>query len=223
MRRLAGIALALGACVHAGAAWHIVSIPAYGYCYAHWPEAFFQLSIEAVSGRTDDGFHFHPRIGAETGDLYLEVAVLQRWLGIHSLRGEKIESNQIGNDSEALLTEEVDVRVFPDDGEDETGFMTHEWMAQEDERGSWVILRWYGFEEYKERLRRWGLAKTEGYEVKVPEARIIVRWTADGTGGPEYRTGNDPDNGYQILEVPLWRTSNMMNKLVRCAELVEGS
>ena len=208
-------------CFNASGAWHVVSIPSYGYCYAEWPELFFQLKIEAVSVENDDGFHNHPRVNSENGDLFLEIAVPQNWLSTSSLQGEKIESNQLGNDTEALLTDELDIRIFPDDGEEETGFMTHEWIVQENENQTWAFLRWYGFKDYKERLKRWGLAKSEEHEVYVPEARIIVRWTADGRGGVRFRTGNDPDNGYQILDIPLWRTSNMMNKMTRCVGLMD--
>ena len=73
-------------------------------------------------------------------------------------------------------------------------------------------LIWYGFDEVKDRL---GMIQTvvvtdQGVdrELYFPETRIILSW--------ESRTEVNGTLGNIFIEVPLWRTVNVMKKLERC-------
>lgn len=102
----------------------------------------------------------------------------------------------------------IEVRVFPDDGEEQRGFMTpgHLEVRARRDRVVYADLRWVDFDHHS-RLRRWGTAKEtkEDDGIRLPEVRLILKWRSE-----------DKD---VYLDVPLWRTSNVMNKFDVCTEV----
>lgn len=114
---------------------------------------------------------------------------------------------------------DFEVRLFPDDGEgfvalergrDITVYMQlweREWSPL---AGHWM-LQWNTFPV--ERLRTWAVANDPQAiaEVALPEARLILKWSEEVRGSRE---------DYEVekyLDIPLWRTANVINKLERCS------
>lgn len=77
---------------------------------------------------------------------------------------------------------------------------------------------WTGF-NWHERFKVWGTAKENADDegVRIPEVRLILHYTL-----PEGTLDDEQSEMVVWLDVPMWRTSNVMNKLQRCsANLVE--
>ena len=136
-----------------------------------------------------------------------EDGPVRQWIGLADI--EKFDS----------YYPEKAVRVFPDDGEEERGFIP---IASEDILGGHDfvpgyeflylpysdghdVFQWNAFPA--ERLERWGTAKEtkEDEGVRIPEVRIILRWETD-----------HPTRRRIFIDVPLWRTTNMMEKIREC-------
>lgn len=126
------------------------------------------------------------------------------------------------SDAEGNVTFDVDVRLFPDE---QQGFSSIPVTIKNDfdrgleMRGSSLV--WWGFDLHS-RLQEWGTAKETASDpgVRLPEVRLILRYEK----GPREGHWDLPDHVRQgHLDVPLWRTSNMMNKMLRCSENLQES
>ena len=129
--------------------------------------------------------------------------------------GWPVEPYLQGSDLPGTVTAEA--RLFPDDGQ---GFFPVELYAEE--YGHRYL--WTGFDLH-DRLKRWGTAKETKDDpgVRLPEVRLIFRWTS--TGRRPYDVFRlylsdlaEPADIEHYLDIPLWRTSNAMNKLKRCGD-----
>ena len=133
--------------------------------------------------------------------------------------------------SSTLGTAEVEIRLFPDDGQGFFDAVVSVGTAQRINTsgyGTDYVLQWTDFDLH-DRFKSWGMAKETKDDpgVRVPEVRLILKYEVK-----EDAWGED-DEGYRIrtgttdvtvhLDIPMWRTSNVMNKLERCSEaLIEG-
>ena len=112
----------------------------------------------------------------------------------------------------------LEARLYPDNGEGFIELGNHnsvmygqlwegEWLF-----GPWSwMLQWTDFP--LERLRTWAVANDPQAtaNVTLPEVRLILKWTETIRGSFE---------DYEVeryLDVPLWRTANVVNKLERCS------
>ena len=122
------------------------------------------------------------------------------------------------NDDETTV--ELDARVFPDDG---AGFFPVVLHALS-EWGYGGHLEWTGFDLH-DRLGEWGDARESKDlpAVRLPEIRLIFHWSKRAEVHFE-----PPDDAVDkwisdvmteyYVDFPLWRLSNIMNKLERCGE-----
>lgn len=111
---------------------------------------------------------------------------------------------------------DAEVRMQPDDG---TGFVPVTLWRETGRFGQGVhyIVHWAGF-EWHDRFRRWSVAKetSDDAGVRVPEVRVILKWNIPDEE-PDSRDEEEyPRDGDHWMEIPLWRTSNMLNKIERC-------
>lgn len=112
----------------------------------------------------------------------------------------------------------LEARLYPDDGlgfielnGDNSLIYLDLWEGEWRDSGSRWMLQWTDFP--LERLRTWAVANDPQAtaDVTLPEVRLILKWT-------DTRQGSFED--YQVeryLDVPLWRTGNVVNKLERCS------
>lgn len=111
----------------------------------------------------------------------------------------------------------LEARLFPDNGEGFIELGDHNSVVYGQLwDGEWFpyarrwMLQWTDFPV--ERLRTWAVANDPQAtaNVTLPEVRLILKWT-DTIGRSD---------GYEVeryLDVPLWRTANVVNKLERCS------
>lgn len=128
---------------------------------------------------------------------------------------------------------DMEVRLFPDDDGGPLGFFpvkmhmiyfAHSHTDPGRDHGPARIMEWTGFDLH-DRFKRWGTAKEtrDDEGVRVPEVRLILKWTRKRdvdfipSGGWKRTWAKDLDVTYHA-EYPMWRTSNVMNKLERCGE-----
>ena len=115
---------------------------------------------------------------------------------------------------------EIEMRLFPDEDEEERrGFFPITVRY-----GIGYMVEWTEFDLH-DRLQRWGTAKeTKDDEgVRLPEVRMIFKWrnrkdihfdpTEDGEANAVPNVRAD-----FYVDFPLWRTTNVMNKLNRCLD-----
>ncbi len=115
-----------------------------------------------------------------------------------------------------------DARLFPDDGEGFFPVDMHVVMANGYGAASYL---WTDF-SLGDRLKRWGTAKEMSTDpgVRLPEVRLIFRWTTKDRAPSRFGDVQsiEVESVYEdvthYLDIPLWRTSNAMNKLERCSE-----
>lgn len=130
--------------------------------------------------------------------------------------GLPFDASRNGTDMPGTLVAEA--RLFPDDGQ---GFFPVDLYAAN--YGKRYL--WTGFDLH-DRLKVWGTAKETKDDpgVRLPEVRLIFRWTQEGVdvwarGWHEgSRTSHAKVPVTHYLDIPLWRTSNAMNKLERCSD-----
>ena len=138
-----------------------------------------------------------------------------RW----TFAGNGVTAPPSPHDDLARSLVDFEVRLFPDDGE---GFVALErgrdinvymqlWEREWWPSGRRWMLQWNTFPV--ERLRTWAVANDPQAtaEVALPEARLILKWSQEVRGSRE---------DYEVekyLDIPLWRTANVINKLERCS------
>ena len=134
----------------------------------------------------------------------------------------------------------VEVRVFPDDGEERSGFFPIVTHTDAADFPYGRLINWYDFDMH-DRLRRWGTAKetSDDAGVRLPEVRLILSFTKDvevrvpnrGHDHLSRDTVNAPQSAQTMsdtvpvthyIDVPLWRLNNVMNKLERCSANLVG-
>lgn len=113
----------------------------------------------------------------------------------------------------------MEVRLFPDEGAGLEDIQVHYTSADS--------FLWTDF-AYAHRLKVWGTAKETKDDpgVRLPEVRLIFRWETHDRNPTRYArllSGADGLSGLEgtvthYLDIPLWRTSNVMNKLNRCSD-----
>ena len=124
---------------------------------------------------------------------------------------------------------DVAVRVFPDDGQ---GFFADRMVRTRcnRSRSDHTCLSWIAVpDDILNRLGRWGQARRNPGDpltwVWLPEVRLIPNWTqarrrSDRASGshPAFRycRRRSDEQVQRYLDIPLWRTGNMLNKVRRC-------
>lgn len=100
--------------------------------------------------------------------------------------------------------EDIQIRVFPDDG---AGFVKEDHVTIDRYGDQVTEVEW--LDPPVERMRVWGTAKEtkEDAGVRLPEVRLIFKWETDSS---------DDFDTEHFLDIPLWRMSNVVNKLERC-------
>ena len=128
--------------------------------------------------------------------------------------GSRIHFPKCGPDCATEYGEfDVRARVFPDDDAESKGFVTttvYPGFAYSEH-----VLVWEDF-DWHDRFEKWGHAKEDAADpstwVRVPEVRVVLNYTGTISDGL-YDYEED-----RYVDIPLWRTANMMNKMRRCGE-----
>ena len=172
-----------------------------GGCWAVWPANGFTIQIAETNHTDEDRAKL---------DLSTHRPVL-RWT-FNNTR-EEPPSPRNTEDMPKL-----EARLYPDGGKgfielDDKNSHIHLdlWEGYWWDSGTRWMLQWTDFPV--ERLRTWAVADDPQAtaNVTLPEVRLILKWTA---------TTIYAHHEYEVeryLDVPLWRTANVVNKLERCS------
>lgn len=172
-----------------------------GGCWAKWTADGFTIQI-AEADHTDED-------RAELG-LRTHRPVL-RW----TFNGT-LEEPPSPRDNDEVPN--LEARLYPDEGEgfieltnDNSIMYLDLWEGEWRDSSTRWMLQWTDFPV--ERLRTWAVANDPQatVDVTLPEVRLILKWTA------ETRGSFDDYEVERYLDVPLWRTANVVNKLERCS------
>ena len=179
-------------------------------CEANWrmeivtqyPNLGFRVQVAVTSNTVSR----RRNLGHE--DPFLPVV---SWRGLTYYTGDSIGELRTGEGGRQTVPG-LKVRLFPDD-EEPQGFFEPELLEAVDYGDGVEDLEWLSF-DLTDRLRKWGTAKetSDDEGVRLPEVRLILTWPGDESINEEF-----------FLDVPLWRTSNMMNKILRCTEGLKDS
>ena len=161
--------------------------------------------------------------GARLGDFMWEWDERDRPLGGDNTHGYGMPFAASRHGNTLPDTVAAEMRLFPDEGQ---GFFAVDLYASM--YGKRYL--WTGFDLH-ERFKVWGTAKEtrDDEGVRLPEVRLILRWTQENVdawvrGWMEEvgRFTHDKVDVEHYLDVPLWRTSNAMNKMERCSDSLAG-
>ena len=238
---VAMVALALLSTSHAWA-WWAIELSAYR-CEALWVEqGGWLLRLVADHDTYSRRLERHPELDPRDPVLQWyhrlyrgQIPPYERLLGVEEECGY-FSTNDSRNgtctlpwDEEETNSIELEARIFPDDGEGFFPITAHAVTYWPDSEAISGVVEWTGFDHH-DRLGSWSMAKetSDDEGVRLPEVRLIFKWTNRIPIYFEPPIDEYPDvEGNAVarnveteffVDYPLWRLSNVMNKLERCGE-----